>query len=69
MAVTVMHNASIWDLARITAHVQQVLEEMELCAQVRFIIFLFTVGMRYVGGDELLLSFPTIWKLPQKHQF
>jgi len=32
MAVTVMQTAFILDLARIIAHVQQVIEEMELCA-------------------------------------
>ena len=32
MAVIVMQTASFWDLARIIAHVQQVIEEMELCA-------------------------------------
>ena len=53
MAVTVMQTASIWDLARIIAHVQQVLEEMVLCAQVRFIIFLLLL----VGGMLKLMNY------------
>lgn len=45
MAVIVMQTASISDLERIIVHVQQVIKEMELCAQARFLLLLLVQGL------------------------
>ena len=52
MAVTVTQTASISDLAKIIVHVQQVIKETELCAQVRF-VFSFCCWWGIVGADTL----------------
>ena len=53
MAVTVTQTASISDLAKIIVHVQQVMKEMELCAQVRFVFSYNCCWWGFVGADTL----------------